>query len=303
MKTLILLSGLIFSSFGIAHAQRNPEVIKTPLPAEIQRQDGQADINRRSDELKNVENFPVKSNNDAKIFREFIYPLYREPDKKELQILVPSVEDVERFSFFLRQPRAGLIKLVPERNCDSGGKVTSASPDCSKYSIPGAGSSYSFRIDNYRIARLADINYTGRNFRAFGVLTHGILVSIGDVPLENVDSQSEAVISLIKLQPVTDFKEAEEFALKLDKGIQNKDLIYRNILPVMENTTYLLRSIAYKGNSTQTIQGITFDEMELDKRKDVVVAFRVVRRDADGSVTLLWKELTSKNSPKLKAAK
>jgi hypothetical protein len=203
----------------------------------------------------------------------------------------------------LQQPRTGLIKLVPEKNCVSNENITSASPDCAKYPIPGAGSSYSFRINNYRMPRLADLNYTGKSFRAFGVLTHGILVSLGDTPLEKLDLQSEAVTALMKLEAASDFKEAEEFALKLDKGVQNKGFTYRNVLPATENTTYLLRSIAYKGNSIQSIQGITFDEMELDKRKEVVVAFRIVRRGEDGSATILWKELTSKNSPKLKAAK
>ena len=306
MKKITLILVLITAGGGLANAQQTPQATPTPMQEGVRgRQSSQIrdDINRRSNELRNVENFPARSNRDSKIFREFIRPLYREPDKNELKILSPSAEDTAKFDEFLKQPRTGLIKLVPEKNCGSDGKVTSASPECLKYPIPGAGSSYSFRIDNYRLARLADLNYTGKAFRAFGVLTHGILASLGDVPLEQVNLQSNSVAQLMQLEPASNFKEAEEFALKLDKGVQNNEFTYRNILPATENTTYLLRSIAYKGNSVQSIQGVTFDEMELDKRKEVVVAFRVIRRDEDGTVTLLWKELASKNSPKLKAVK
>jgi hypothetical protein len=74
-------------------------------------------------------------------------------------------------------------------------------------------------------------------------------------------------------------------------------------LPVADNTTYALRSIAYQGTIMRSIQTLTYNELDVDKRRDVIVVFRVVKRDADGSVTILWKELSNKNAPKLKENK
>lgn len=304
MKNTILLLCLIFGSFVLAGAQPRPT--PTPIVEDPQRAEGlrrQDNIDSRSDALRNTEAFPVKDNKERKIFQESIRPLYREPTKEERKLIAPGDEDLTKFAEFLKQPKTGLIKLTVDKNCGENDKVVNASDDCQKYTMPGAGASYSFRINDYRIRHLADINYTGRNFRAFGVLTHGIFANIGDVPVENVNLQTEAVRELMNFEPAGDYQQAQDFAVRLDKGIESKGLVYRNILPASENTTYVLRSIAYRANVVRTVGGISYDEMEFDKRKDIVVAFRVIRRDTDGSLTILWKELSDKNAPKLKENK
>lgn len=304
MKNLVLLLVLALCGFISVSAQRNEQPAPTPIVEDPQRAKGldrQAEIDRRSDALRNTEAFPANvDNRNTKIFQENIKPLYREPTKEEERLIAPDEEDLKSYAAFLNQSKTGLIKMIVDRNCDGDDKLVKASPDCDKYTMPGAGASYSFRINNYRIRHLADINYTGRNFRAFGALTHGIFVNLGDVPLEQVDLQSPAVKKLLDFDPAGNFQEAQEFALKLDKGIEKNGFVYRNLLAAEENTTYVLRSIAYRGNLVRTVGGISYDELEFDKRKDIVVAFRVVRRDADGNVTILWKELSSKNAPKLK---
>lgn len=306
MKNLILVFGLIFGSYVSVSAQRNPQTAPTPIVEDPARAEGlrrQAEIDRRSEALRNTEAFPGKSDKDKKIYQENIKPLYREPNKEEEKILAPNDEDLKTYAAFLSQPNTGLTKLIADKNCGESEKVVSSSPDCLKYAMPGAGASYSFRINNYRIRHLADLNYTGRNFRAFGVLTHGIFVNLGDIPLEKVDLQTDAIKKLTGFAPAENFKKAQEFAVKLDKGIEDGGFVFRNILPAMENNTYALRSIAYRGNVVRTIGGVSYDELEFDIRKDIVVAFRVVRRDAEGNMTILWKELSSKNAPKLKENK
>ncbi|MEP6903576.1 MAG: hypothetical protein ABJA66_17770 [Actinomycetota bacterium] len=306
MKHLILFLGLTFGSFVGADAQRNPQPTPPPVIQDPQRQQGlerQADINQRSQELQMNEKFPVKSNAEAKIFRDNIQPLYREPTKLEMETLVPNSEDIKTFSALLLQKNTGLIKLVPEKNCGEKANIVNVTPDCAKYTMPGGGASFSFRTENYRIQHLADLNYTGRSFRAFGVLAHGIFVNLGDVPIDKIDLKSAGMSFLADFQPANDFKEAQEIAMKLDVGIKNETYFYKNLLPVAENTTYAVRSIAYQGTIMRSIQGLTYNELEIDKRKDVIVVFRVVRRDSDGSVTILWKELSNKNAPKLKENK
>jgi len=306
MKHLFLILGLISGSFTAVSAQRNPTPASTPIVESAQRQQGldrQADINQRSQELQLNEKFPVKNDTEAQLFRDNIQPIYREPTKEELKIIAPDAEIEKMFSDFLRQKNTGLIKLIPEKNCGETANLVNAAPECAKYTMPGGGASFSFRTENYRIRHLGDLNYTGKNFRAFGTLAHGMFVSLGDISLDKIDLKSAGIDFLAKFQPAADFKEAGEIAVKLDKGIVNESFTYKNLLPAAENTTYALRSIAYQGTVMRTIQTLSYNELDVDKRKDVIVVFRVVKRDADGSVTILWKELSNKNAPRLKENK
>jgi hypothetical protein len=234
------------------------------------------------------------------ISRKNIEPLYRKPTDKELKLLMPNRIDVEKFADFLRQPNTGITKLAADFGCAENTTIVVASEDCLKYTMPGAGSSYSFRIENYRIRRLADITFTDNSFQATGVLIHGIFVNIGDVALENVSLNTKGLKFLTDFKPESDFEKAKEIDLQLAKGIKQDGFLYRRALYAKDNTTYVLRSIAYRGSFYRVVQNISYNELAFDKRKDVIVAFRIVRRDDDGSVTILWKELTRNNSPKIK---
>lgn len=229
-----------------------------------------------------------------------ISPLYRKPSKKELQMVAPRAELFEKYAEFLRQPNTGLIKLIDDKGCAENTKVVVASEDCLKYTMPGAGSSYSFRTENYRIPRLADLTFTDNSFQATGVLLHGIFVKIGDVPLENVTLESAGLKYLVEFQPEVDYDKAKQIDERLSKGIEQDGFIYRRGFYAVEDMTYVLRSIAYDGKYMRAVGGITYNELNFDKRKDIIVAFRIVDKDAEGSVTILWKELQEKDSPSVK---
>jgi hypothetical protein len=78
---------------------------------------------------------------------------------------------------------------------------------------------------------------------------------------------------------------------------------YKKTAPVVENATYALRVIAYKGNILRTYRGFVFDMLAGDKRIDLTLAFRVVRKDDDGGVTIIWRELARRESPRIKFEK
>jgi hypothetical protein len=303
MKNLSLVLILIIGVVAI-NAQTRGNPTPTPdaeSPIDEKRQDN---INSRSNDLRSTEKFPVEPvNRDNKTFREKIRPIYRKPDKEEREILAPNSEDETKFAQFLKSKKTGLTKLIIDKGCDKDVGVIVSTPHCLKYSMPGAGASYSFRYDNYRIRYLSDINFTGKFFQSVGVLTHGIFADIGDVPLEDVNLNTKGIEFLEKIEPAESFAEAKTLIDKLEKGIENDGFIYKNNLPIKENTTYILRSIAYRGNSFRTVAGIMFDELEFDKREDITVAFRVVRVEPDESVTILWKKLDSKKAPKIEADK
>lgn len=238
----------------------------------------------------------VRMSHDA---RKAITDQYRKPNKEELETLKVSLADKERYAAFLRQPETGLIKLAADFKCADNTKIVVATPDCLKYTMPGAGSSYSFRTENYRIQRLADLTFTNEGFEVTGALTHGIIVRIGDVPLEKVDLQTKGVKYLVDFKPTVNYAEAQKIADELVNGVTDNGFIYRRGLYAIDNATYVLRVVAYNGRLNRAVQGITYNELDFDKRNDVIAAFRIVSRDADGGVTILWKKLAEKAAPRL----
>lgn len=306
MKKLLLLFGLVLGSFGVVNAQigRNPQPVQTPSESPINA-DRQKEINARSDNLRMTEKFPVHTNSNSTVFRESIRPLYRDLKKDEKELLAPQKEDSEKYAEFLKQKNTDLIKLISDRGCDKDFGVVVSSQHCETYSMPGAGASYSFRTKFYRMRQLGDVIFTGNHFQSVGQLTHGIFVNIGDVPLENVNLQTNGVSFLMSIAPTEDMEKADELTEKLisGEGIKNGEFSYQSIVPASENTTYILRSIAYRGNIYRTIQGMPYDELEFDKRREITVAFRVVRLEGEESVTILWKELDSQKTPKLNVLK
>jgi hypothetical protein len=232
----------------------------------------------------------------ARLQRE-VAPLYRKPTKKELKSVEPSRELSERYASFLRGPNTGLVKLIADKGCAENSKVLNVSPECLRYTMPGAGSSFSFRTGTYRIPRLSDITYTDNSFQASGVLLHGIFVNIGNVPLEEVNPSTKGLKWLFDFRPEPDFERGRALDRQLTDGIHADGFLYRRGLYIVENATFVLRSIAYGGKYPRAAQGITYNELEFDRRRDVTVAFRIVERDGNGDVTIAWRELQDRESP------
>lgn len=232
--------------------------------------------------------------------QENVEPLYRKPTKKELKAVEPRRELFAKFAKFLRQPKTGLTKLIDDKGCAENTKVVVATDNCLQYTMPGAGSSFSFRTENYRIPRLADLTFTDKSFQAGGILLHGIFVNIGDVPLEEVNLQTKGLKYLADFQPEPNYEKSIKIDLQLIQGIKNDGFFYRRGLFIVENTTFALRSIAYRGKYFRAVKNLTYNEFAFDKRKDVIVVFRIVEKDEAGNVTILWKELQDKDSPEVK---
>lgn len=276
-------------------AQNNSNVYQQQV---MQQQNNQRFLN-----LQLVEMY---GNNQSLVFeknRRDIDALYRRTNKKEMKLLEVNENDKQKYNLFLKSDQSGLIKLISDLGCSANTKVVVAKEECLKYSMPGAGSSYSFRVEDYRIPQLADISFFDSIFEATGTLLHGIFAGIGDVPLENVSLQSDGVKYLSEIKPITKYEEALTFSNKMSKGIMNDGFFYGSRIKAVENMTYVLRSIAYEGEIPKAVNGITYNELDFDKRKDVTIAFRIVRRDGDGSVTLLWRELARQKSLKMEQKK
>jgi hypothetical protein len=306
MKKLVWLAVFLFGGFVFANGQ---VTVSSPIPnfdstremrERIRREQEKT---RRFDSLRN-DGRPMLGRSWARqIFYESIVPLYRKPTKEELKILAPNTEDVRQYADFLKNENAGITKLAADFGCAENPSVVVVTPNCLVYTMPGAGSSFSFRINNYRIRRLADLTFSNGTFQTTGVLTHGILVNLGDVSLEQISLQTIGVKFALDFAPTAEYEQAVETERRLIAGIRQDGFIYRSGLAAEENRTYFLRSVAYRGAAMRAVQGVTYNELDFDKRADVFIAFRIIRRDEDGSITILWKQLDSKKSPKIERQK
>lgn len=269
-----------------------------PAPAPL---DDKALTNDRFESIRREPEIRENADQIRLKLRRDLEPLYRKPTKAESELVAVAPEDLEKFKDLLKKPKTGIVKLMPDAGCPDSIPVVSAVGDCLKYTMPGNGSSYSFRIKNYRISRLSDLTLQANRFATKGFMTQGILVDIGDVRLESVSLMTAGVPYLKSFQPATEVQQAAKIDNDFLKGVQDGDFLYKRTAPVKENSTILLRSVAYKGNSMRSHQTLTYDEFEFDERSDVIVAFRVIRRDADGAVTIVWREIEEKKSPMMTA--
>lgn len=293
---VLFLAQVISSQANAAGVQAE---IARQQRADLERRINQ-DIANRSAAMGNLNRHrELLSRSDAAAIKE-IKKLYRLPTEEENALLAPPAGDIQRFADLLKSRRSGLIKLMPDVGCDDLTLQNTRSPDCDRYTIPGGGSGFSFRTGTHRQWLLSDLIFDGRHFIAFGEFSQGFLAHLPDETIETVGLNSEGVKFVSDFVPATLPETVSKQNQEFVEGVQNGRFTYAKLLPAKENGVYVLRSIAYRGKAIRTsLGGIEYNELDFDKRADIIVAFRVIRRAEDGSMTILWKELRRNESPKM----
>ena len=195
-----------------------------------------------------------------------------ELDVLETRFLSPSEEDKAKYAEFLRQPNTGLIRLLPREKFDSIG-------DKRGLTLRGGGAYYSFLRLTHEYGYGSDIELCqGLLSSGFAGADYGILTNLGDIPLEDVSLETAPTLAAY-VPPTEDPKARIEYR-KWSNGQTIDGAIYRNRVPVIANSTYLVRSINYESS-------------------DVLVAFKVVRLDSDDSAVILWKLVKKYPTPVL----
>jgi hypothetical protein len=203
-----------------------------------------------------------------------------EPNAAERLLLAPPPEVQQQFAEFLQLPGTGLIRMYPP-----GRRRVISVTDLATGRRPGFGmyaSLYSFSKAKHgnglhgcvdpRLGWAELKLFNGRFITGFTGEALGVLVALGDVPLESVTPDTFGVTGLTNITPPEDYFEAASLSRRNRAGFALERFRYGSSLPVAENMTYVLRSTS-------------------NKRADVLVAFRVVRVEENGSVTLIWRKL------------
>lgn len=223
--------------------------------------------------------------------------LRTKPNREQKRRLQPNQQDLIKYAGFLEQPQTGIFRLMPDVGCTENVNVIRADATCLNY-VPES-SYYSFREKEHTIEMLADIRLRNGFLISDGILSQGIMVHLGDVELEKLSPSAEGLEFLSNFAPHTQGIEAQKQYLQMMRGVKIGKFEYKKAHPLIENTTYALRVVAYRGNVFRSFRGYRFDVLDGDKRIDLTLAFRIIRKDSDGSVTLLWKEIGRRDAPRL----
>jgi len=191
----------------------------------------------------------------------------------EKKLLEPSEADRELYAQFLAQPNTGLIRLLPRETFDRAERMK----------IRGGGAYYSFVLLTHAYGQGSDIELQQNRLSVgFAGYDYGLMAKAGNGPLDEVNSETPSVRALADYKAAATEADARSEHRRIGAGANIGGVTVRSYLPVELNENYVLRSLNYPDS-------------------DVLVVFKVVGKDEDGSVTILWKLL--KRYPKPEVAR
>src|SRR5947209_10006178 len=134
---------------------------------------------------------------------------------REAVLLSVSREDEERYASLLAQPHTGLTRLLPREKWDG------------KLSTRGGGAYYWFARLTHEYGYGSDIELQQGQFSVgFAGADFGFLVNLGDVPLENVSLDTEAVKPLAESLTPAPEKGARAQQRRASEGFKEGERTY-----------------------------------------------------------------------------
>ena len=189
----------------------------------------------------------------------------------EKKVLAVADSDREEFASFLSQPQTGIVRLLPREIYDGKRERGLA--------INGGGAFYSFVRLTHEYGQGSDILLEQGNFSVgFAGADYGMLLNLGDVSLEQVANDHVATRALLDYKPPVREADVRAEYRRLWQGIELSGFTFKKRVPATVSNTYLLRSISMD-------------------RSDTLALFRVVRKDTDGSLILVYKVLKTFPKP------
>lgn len=189
--------------------------------------------------------------------------------KKDRMTLAPPAEDLAKYEQFLKDKKAGIVKLTQFFDCDR--RVININDDrcLNAPNTPGNGARYSFAERSY--FEFPDISLVKEYFMGAPL---GLMVNLGNVPIENAESSNEAK-DLKKFKISQERTDLDSQMKKFYYGVEIGGKEYKRDNLIKLENTYLIRTVQRKNFAFV----------------DSIFAFRVIRKNADGSVVLIWKKI------------
>lgn len=183
-------------------------------------------------------------------------------------LLAPSAQDIAGSATFLKQKDTGLMKLLPRETLERG-----ADRNAKRAKVRGGGAYYSFVFLSHDNLFGADLQLDQNTLSVSATEpNYGLLTDLGDVSLFDISADDSRAAFIATYKPARIGPDALCEIQRFNDGVTMNGSLYKLSVPVKVNSTYLLRSIKYRGS-------------------DLLVGFRIIRQESDGSITILWKLL------------
>lgn len=305
----ILLSVLVPLAYVHAQTGGQPTVTSgqpVRFPSDSARDRSEADIERRIANMRHLEKRLRAATREPRKLPE--EPRLSDEQKDRVRKLrLVGVADIEKYNQLLKGEHTGIFKIFPNLGCVSK-SVVRISSECERF-VP-MSSSFTFRTNSYSDDVYHDIFFKDERLSSNSFFSQAIFGAIGDEPIESISLDHNALKFLVSYQGDADPKLAGEHARQFQTGVDSDGFRYADHVTPQVNTTYAVRMIAYRLENVlkplsdeTTMTEMMFLSLAFDKRIDLVVVFRVLARDEYGGLTIVWKELSRQDAPKIKFAK
>jgi len=180
----------------------------------------------------------------------------------ESEILQPDVADHKA----ARLEGLEAVRLMPREKYDH------------VLTLQGGGSYYSFTNRSHDYQKTAQVGLEQNNLRVgFAGADYGFIADLGAISLDSVTTEVREIGILANYKPPTRINAIRNEQRKSDR-YATEGATYFRYVPAITGHVYALRAISFE-------------------RADILVAFKIHRKDTDGSIVIFWKPLAVFDTP------
>lgn len=202
----------------------------------------------------------------------FVYFINGQGKTSMNEVLLPSPSDIAE----AKNQGLEVFKLAPRGMFDY---------EQNELSLRGGGAYYSFVKKSHSYNEIPQIELQdGKLSVGFYGANYGFIGDLGEIPLAEVQKEMAGVQYLAIYKPAAIEPTARQEYRLLQTNYKTEKITYKKSLPAVVGKTYVLRAVSY-------------DEA------DTLVAFKIYRKDADGSLVIFWKLLENFEKPVLVKSK
>jgi hypothetical protein len=186
----------------------------------------------------------------------------------ENDVIEPTAKDLKQ----AQKEGFEVVRILPREKYDH------------KFTVQGGGSYFSFTTGSHDYQKIAQIGLEQNYLKVgFAGADYGFIADLSETPLESITKETAELNFLVNYKPPTnevDVRNEQRNAHNLEID----GILYKTSIPAAVGHTYILRAITFE-------------------QADQLVAFKIYRKDTDGSLIIFWKLIKDYEKPTFGRAK